>query len=189
MQEDVRQHAQRPVARRVVVLVAEDGSVDLGLCRILQTFDLSLAFAGMSVFSDWTSSLTPPSLRPAVRPVFAVLPFVFSQACNLFSSIPRRVERALDLPSRAARRILRRQKCSRIVELAGLSLRPLIEPRNIHHDLSVRRQFHIGAIHGTRCRSLKVDAFAVVATAVAGTLEFVLAGFQSGVQPRWVQRA
>ncbi len=40
MQEDVGQHAQRAVARRVVVLVPEDRGVNLGLGRILQPFDL-----------------------------------------------------------------------------------------------------------------------------------------------------
>src|SRR6266436_6622822 len=36
------------------------------------------------------------------------------------------------------------------------------------------------AIHSTRCRSLKVDTFAVVAASVAGTLELVLAGLPIG---------
>jgi hypothetical protein len=44
MQEDVGKHAQRPIARRVVVLVAEDRSVDLSLGRIFQALDLFLGF-------------------------------------------------------------------------------------------------------------------------------------------------
>ena len=44
MKEDVGKHAQSPVARGVVVLVAEDGSVDLGLGRVFETFDLLFGF-------------------------------------------------------------------------------------------------------------------------------------------------
>ncbi len=40
MQEDVRQHAQSAITRRVVVLVAKDRGVDLGLGRIFQAFNL-----------------------------------------------------------------------------------------------------------------------------------------------------
>ena len=46
MQEYVGEHAQRPVAWRVVALVAEDGSVDLGLRGIFQTLDLFLCLGG-----------------------------------------------------------------------------------------------------------------------------------------------
>ena len=42
MQENVGEHAQRAIARRVVVLVAENRGVDLGLGRIFQAFDLFL---------------------------------------------------------------------------------------------------------------------------------------------------
>ena len=40
MQEHIREYPQRAVARRVIVLVAEDGGVDLGLGWILQPLDL-----------------------------------------------------------------------------------------------------------------------------------------------------
>src|SRR5947209_6527321 len=35
----------------------------------------------------------------------------------------------------------------------------------------------MGAVHGTRCRPLEIDSFAVVSAAVARTLEFVLTWF------------
>ena len=46
MQEHVGEHAQSTVARRVVVLVPKDRSVDLSLGRILQPFDLFLRLGG-----------------------------------------------------------------------------------------------------------------------------------------------
>ena len=46
MQEHVREHAQGAVARRVVVLMAEDRRVDLGLRRILQACNLLLRLGG-----------------------------------------------------------------------------------------------------------------------------------------------
>ena len=46
VQEDVREHAQSAVARRVIVLVAEDRSVDLSFGGILQAIDLFLRLAG-----------------------------------------------------------------------------------------------------------------------------------------------
>src|SRR3974390_2518897 len=44
MQEDVRKHAQRAIARCIVMLVAEDRSVDLRFRRIFQAIDLFLGF-------------------------------------------------------------------------------------------------------------------------------------------------
>src|ERR1022692_4930598 len=44
MKEDVRQHAQRTVAGRVIMLVAEDRSEDLGLGGVFQAFDLLFGF-------------------------------------------------------------------------------------------------------------------------------------------------
>src|SRR6266700_4831907 len=61
---------------------------------------------------------------------------------------------------------LRGQVSSIIIELARLPLRPLVESRHIYQDLTVRRSFDVGPVHGTRRRTLKVDPFAVVATAV-----------------------
>src|SRR5260370_5326256 len=64
-----------------------------------------------------------------------------------------------------------------MVELAGLSLWPLIEERGVDDDLAVGRQLHVGAVHGARGRPFEVDALAVIAAAVAWTLELVLARF------------
>src|SRR5439155_20084063 len=75
---------------------------------------------------------------------------------------------------------LRRQVSSIIIELARLPLRPLVESRHIYQDLTVRRSFDVGSVHGTRRRIRKVDLFAVVATALARAFEFVLAGFPVG---------
>ena len=92
MQEHVGQHAQRAVARRVVVLVAEDRSVDLGLGRIFQALDLFLGLGGhvglerLNVFLDarrspCSSSPTLPFF-PFVPPLpLPLLPFgLFSSA-------------------------------------------------------------------------------------------------------------
>src|SRR6516162_9017947 len=38
----------------------------------------------------------------------------------------------------------------------------------------------MGAVHGTRCRSLEINAFAVVPTPVTGALELVFTGFPVG---------
>src|SRR6185437_1290396 len=70
--------------------------------------------------------------------------------------------------------LLCRQKRPRIIKVGGLSLGPLVQLRNIHQNLTVGRNRNIGSIHGTWRRSLKVDAFAVVAAAMAGAFEFVL---------------
>ena len=61
--------------------------------------------------------------------------------------------------------------------MTRLPLGPLIQPRYIHDDLPVGREFHVRAIHRTRRRPFEVHAFAVVAASVARTLEFVFAGF------------
>src|SRR5205807_2101080 len=44
MKEYVRKHAQSPIARGVVVLMAEDRRVNLGLGRIFEAFDLLFRF-------------------------------------------------------------------------------------------------------------------------------------------------
>src|ERR1700680_454398 len=61
--------------------------------------------------------------------------------------------------------------------MTGLAFGPLIEARSVDDDLSVGRQRHVGAIHGAWRRTFEIYAFAVVAAAVAGALEFVFAGF------------
>src|SRR4029077_5647416 len=64
--------------------------------------------------------------------------------------------------------------------MAGLSLGPLKELRGVDYDLAVGRQRHAGAVHGARRGALEIDAFAVIAAAVARALEFVFAGFPVG---------
>src|SRR5712692_1032633 len=64
--------------------------------------------------------------------------------------------------------------------MARLSLGPLKKTRSVDNDLAVRRQLDVRAVHRTRRGALEVDAFAVVAAAVARTLEFVFAGFPIG---------
>src|SRR5579863_7244775 len=66
------------------------------------------------------------------------------------------------------------QERSVIVELARLTFGPLIKLGNVHQDLSVGSDFHVSPIHGSRRRAFEVNPFAVVSTAVARTLEFVL---------------
>src|SRR2546423_1003277 len=64
--------------------------------------------------------------------------------------------------------------------MAGLSLGPLVEARSIHHDLSIGSELHMRAIHGTRRRAFKIDAFTVLPAGVTRILEFVFAGFPVG---------
>src|SRR5579863_8468501 len=64
--------------------------------------------------------------------------------------------------------------------MTGLAFGPLIEARSVDHDLAIGRQRNIGAIHGARRGALEIDAFAVVAAAVARALEFIFAGFPVG---------
>src|SRR6266704_2203940 len=64
--------------------------------------------------------------------------------------------------------------------MARLSLGPLVEPGGIHDNLSIWRQFYVRAIHWTRCRSFKVDTFAVVSAPVARALKLVFAGLPIG---------
>ena len=64
--------------------------------------------------------------------------------------------------------------------MCGLSLGPLIQPRSVHNNLPIRRQFDLRPIHGPRRRALEVNSFAVVATAVAGTFKFIFAGLPIG---------
>src|SRR6266852_5305495 len=64
--------------------------------------------------------------------------------------------------------------------MARLSLGPLIKPGSIHDNLTVWSQFHVRAVHRARCRSLKVDTFAVVTAPVARTLKLIFAGLPIG---------
>ena len=53
---------------------------------------------------------------------------------------------------------------------------PVIEPGNIHDYLAFSIKLHMGAIHGPRRRTFKVNPFAVVSAAVARAFEFVFTG-------------
>lgn len=64
--------------------------------------------------------------------------------------------------------------------MTGLPLGPLIKTGNINNDLTVGSKFYVGSVHWSGSGSFKVDAFVVVPTPVAGTLEFVLAGLPIG---------
>src|ERR1700683_4395619 len=112
------------------------------------------------------------SLTRSTRPTLPFLPF------GLFSSaiIPLRYGSRRD----AGATLHSRQKCSRIVEFARQPLRPLIQARGVDNDLPVWRQLYVRAVHRTRRRSLKINAFAVVTTAVARTFKFVLARLPVG---------
>ena len=46
MQENVGEHAESAIARRIVVLVTKDGSKNLGLGGLLEKFDLLFGFGG-----------------------------------------------------------------------------------------------------------------------------------------------
>src|ERR1700732_5548538 len=61
--------------------------------------------------------------------------------------------------------------------MTGLAFGPLIEARSVDDDLDVGRECHVRAIHRARRGALEIYAFAVVAAAVAGALEFVFASF------------
>src|SRR5262249_33607964 len=65
-------------------------------------------------------------------------------------------------------------------ELRTLALGPRVKMAQIHLNLAVGCKFHVRAIHGTRRRTLEVDAFRVVAAAMARALELVFAGLPIG---------
>ena len=57
--------------------------------------------------------------------------------------------------------------------MGAAALGPIIEDTGIHNDLPFSIQFDFGTIQWPGRRTFKVDSAAVIATAVAGTLEFV----------------
>src|SRR5438034_393800 len=115
----------------------------------------------MTLVRTRSSRRTPPPLRP-------FWPFWFFSSAMIASQNPgRRVN-----PHAAIG--LRRQKRSRIVELARLPLGPGIQNGRIHLNLPVRTLLYMRAIHWPWRRTFKVDAFVVVSAAVAWTFEFVL---------------
>ena len=123
VQKYVGQHAQRAIAGGVVVLVAEDRSVDLGLCRILQPFNLFFRLCGMSVLRDCDvvfNSGRRPRSRPLAVSVSVPAVVVLLQPSRL-TSVARFGFALEHLRAKA----YTRKESSRIVELTGLSLRPL----------------------------------------------------------------
>ena len=133
VQEHVREHAQRPVARGVVVFMAEDRGVDLGLGRILEVLDLLFGFRGqigsqrVDVLSDSAFHALQQSDSLAV---FCVLIF-FSHPTPLpIPTIVTASRSGLGLHSRGRLFLrvlgLHRQECSRIVEVARLPLGPAV---------------------------------------------------------------
>src|SRR5215472_11663823 len=135
------------------------------------------------------SSLTPVVTfsRSPTFPPFLPLPAcppplppfgLFRSAMNA-SNLPNRCHS--EAPVCGARNLLicvelySGQERSRIVELAGLPLRPGIKLRGIDQNLPIGREFDVRAVHRTRRRSFEVDSLAVVAATMAGALEFVFA--------------
>src|SRR5262249_32631846 len=112
----------------------------------------------------WISSLTR-SARPT-RSFFPFFPFSSGMHYLVICS--------------GRSRSLHVQKRASIVELAGLAFGPGKQLGDINDDLAVGRQFDFSPVHGTRRWAFEVNSFAVVAAAVAGTFEFVLAGLPVG---------
>jgi len=79
MEKDVGEDTQRAVARRVVVLVAEDGSIDLSLCGLAQNLNLLFGFGGqiglkgLEVFLDPRRDTLEQAFRLAIVAVSLVL--------------------------------------------------------------------------------------------------------------------
>src|SRR5215472_134906 len=65
----------------------------------------------------------------------------------------------------------------RIIEVALLSLGPLIQARSVHDDLAIGGDLDVRAVHRARGRTFEVHPFAVIAAAVTGALELVFACF------------
>src|SRR2546421_318341 len=67
--------------------------------------------------------------------------------------------------------------CTRIIELIFIAFRPPVKCGYVHHDLSFGIEFHMSAVHRPWCGTFEINPLAVIATAVAGTFEFVFARF------------
>src|ERR1035441_5240983 len=61
------------------------------------------------------------------------------------------------------------------VKLARFAFGPPVEAAQVHHNLSLGIEFDVRPVHGARRRTLEVDAFGIVAAAVAGALELIFA--------------
>src|SRR5580698_4364623 len=119
----------------------------------------------MSVFRAWMSSLTPV----VTRSTSPTLPFFsFGMFSSAISEFRFRFAGVREGASPSPHIYLHsRQKRSGIIELAGLSLGPLIQPRSIDDDLAIWRELHVSPVHRPRRRPFEVDAFAIVSTAMA----------------------
>src|SRR5215467_5298279 len=177
MQEDVGEDAESAVARRVVVLVAEDRGVDLGLGRFAEDLHLLFGFGrqiglqGAQVFLE-----LPQQARFAV-PAVSLVGLFRHRDTPPFLAAPMTLILASLCAYLFASSLLHRQKRSGITEMTRLPLGPLIEARSVHDDLAVRSQGDVGAVHWARGRALEVHSFTVISAAVAGAFEFVFSGF------------
>src|SRR5277367_6297533 len=131
----------------------------------------------MSSFTPVVTRSTNPTL-PFPLPPFGL----FSSAIYLQSqtSLSFRAPCSWREESASSVHLHSRQKRSRIVKLARLPLGPRVQLRGIHQNLPIRREFDMRAIHRPRRRPLEVNPFAVIAAAVAWTLEFIFAGLPVG---------
>lgn len=71
-------------------------------------------------------------------------------------------------------------ECSGLVESPFSTFWPIVESTDIHNDLTFSIEFYMGSIHRSWRWAFKVDSLTVVATSMAGTLEFVFTGFPVG---------
>ena len=83
------------------------------------------------------------------------------------------VARLRSIRTTASQRYIR----TRIVELVLLALGPFVKSGYVHYDLSFGIEFNVCAIHRPRSGSFEINRLTVVAAAMAGTFEFVLARF------------
>src|SRR5205807_5694974 len=104
MEENVGEHAQGAIARRVVVFVTEDRGEDLRLCRFLEQLDLFFCFCrhvrleGLEILLDARLETIDQANRFAI---FSVRSFLFGHrllscpiAARSVSASPSRAERS-----------------------------------------------------------------------------------------------
>src|SRR5262249_36741352 len=101
------------------------------------------------------SSFMPALTRSSSPTRLPFLPFPFSSGIGSSCQISRSCKQGR---APAPHGLLRSQERSVIVELAWLTLGPLIKLGYIHENLPVRGNFHLGPIHGSRRRTFKVDS-------------------------------
>src|SRR5208283_1952001 len=116
-----------------------------------------------------------PVVFPFFPPFFPFEPLSSAISVSFFWLLAHPAKRA-DQTSSEFKSDLCRQKRSRIIEGAWLTLRPLIKSRGVHDDFAVRSQLHEGAVHGPGRRTLEIYPFVIVAASMARTFELVFAG-------------